>query len=90
VSAAPHAPLCAPCGAGVWGTYLAVLHGWGRYPRVKEARRVQYPPDVARKMCNIGPITPVDDRLVARGQYCMPTDDRLVARGQYCMLTEAR
>ena len=31
---------------------------------------MQYPPDVARQMCNIGPIIPVDDRLVASGRYC--------------------
>jgi len=28
-------PLCAPRGAGMWGAYLAALHGWGPLPQGK-------------------------------------------------------
>ncbi len=81
VSAAPSCTPCAPV-RSAWGAYLAVLHGWGHYPRVKEARWVQYPSDFARKMCNTEPIIPVDDRPVVSGRYCTPTGDRCQLSGR--------
>ncbi len=69
VSATSSCPPLRPCALRAGRLSRSAARG-SRYPRVKEARRVQYPPDVARKMCNSGPITPVDDRLVASGRYC--------------------